>query len=187
MSNVSAWCIRISIHAPIVGCDGLFLCHQWLIIISIHAPIVGCDFFRLPQISGLCQFQSTHPSWGATLYIEGTLAKNSIFQSTHPSWGATMFTYILKTPTEISIHAPIVGCDIFNSIFVYNFLDNFNPRTHRGVRHKAFLFLLLIQQISIHAPIVGCDYTSLFKILILLISIHAPIVGCDETTFQLST
>ena len=40
----------------------------------------------------------------------------------------------------ISIHAPIVGCDInLNRVRVE--LDDFNPRTHRGVRqYKADLY-----------------------------------------------
>ena len=56
------------------------------------------------------------------------------FQSTHPSWGAT-----------------------FNAIMVDNEPDNFNPRTHRGVRHTTLPTKLEPASISIHAPIVGCD------------------------------
>ena len=36
--------------------------------ISIHAPIVGCDLSDVYQAIHEIQFQSTHPSWGATLY-----------------------------------------------------------------------------------------------------------------------
>ena len=57
---------------------------------------------------------------------------------------------------NISIHAPIVGCDC------------------------AQLFLAKSSiVISIHAPIVGCDATILEKDITSKISIHAPIVGCD--------
>ena len=38
-----------------------------------------------------------------------------IFQSTHPSWGATETPKRVAKMYEISIHAPIVGCD-YNSI-----------------------------------------------------------------------
>ena len=33
----------ISIHAPIVGCDTMLLDEGYAVLISIHAPIVGCD------------------------------------------------------------------------------------------------------------------------------------------------
>ena len=56
--------------------------------ISIHAPIVGCDLIAKVHPLLLGQFQSTHPSWGATKEVCGMI--NTKF---------------------ISIHAPIVGCD----------------------------------------------------------------------------
>ena len=103
-------------------------------------------------------FQSTHPSWGATLaYLQAIGRKrdfnprthrgvrparpeemrrdsdfnprthrgvrhlfqwlsmtNVLFQSTHPSWGATRANAHIKEHVGISIHAPIVGCDIFS-------------------------------------------------------------------------
>ena len=37
------------------------------------------------------------------------------FQSTHPSWGATLFRRVTVKHDTISIHAPIVGCDIQRS------------------------------------------------------------------------
>ena len=33
------------------------------------------------------------------------------FQSTHPSWGATLYNAEIDDNKKISIHAPIVGCD----------------------------------------------------------------------------
>ena len=43
-----AWELIISIHAPIVGCDGdEFHQKKSVIEISIHAPIVGCDIFYI--------------------------------------------------------------------------------------------------------------------------------------------
>ena len=79
--------------------------------ISIHAPIVGCDILML-ELRGLgLLFQSTHPSWGATLITGHTRLKACKFQSTHPSWGATSALHVLHAHFKISIHAPIVGCD----------------------------------------------------------------------------
>ena len=59
-------CFHISIHAPIVGCDSIVYLSFLLITISIHAPIVGCDLLICMLSVFLWQFQSTHPSWGAT-------------------------------------------------------------------------------------------------------------------------
>ena len=83
-----------------------------------------------------------------------------------------------KMTLTISIHAPIVGCDLmsvyvigipfdFNprthrgvrpcgSVKVFS-PNDFNPRTHRGVRLPLFGWLTPTSLISIHAPIVGCD------------------------------
>ena len=61
-------------------------------LISIHAPIVGCDEDGISE-NVICQ----------------------LFQSTHPSWGATLEKDDKSKAVEISIHAPIVGCDSKNS------------------------------------------------------------------------
>ena len=78
------------------------------------------------------------------------------FQSTHPSWGATASDHFINVRS-----------------------DNFNPRTHRGVRHPVSVNLWNSSFISIHAPIVGCDRLSSVRQATDIISIHAPIVGCD--------
>ena len=59
----------ISIHAPIVGCDEDFFVDIYALDISIHAPIVGCDLDDNNVAIYLDVFQSTHPSWGATVYV----------------------------------------------------------------------------------------------------------------------
>ena len=124
--------------------------------ISIHAPIVGCDNAKL------C----------IRHHIDG-------FQSTHPSWGATRSSQYIIQFTDISIHAPIVGCDekaytnftirypfqsthpswgaTLSSNFCRHVFNDFNPRTHRGVRPCRLISAVMYSMISIHAPIVGCD------------------------------
>ena len=150
--------------------------------ISIHAPIVGCDHCHIVHtLTVIRRFQSTHPSWGATSTPMSQKTSCIKFQSTHPSWGATVMLSILIVQRAISIHAPIVGCDI------NNMMDQ------------------EIFKISIHAPIVGCDRLQRFEGLYNqifqsthpswgatmrdghfdrynFISIHAPIVGCDVGT-----
>ena len=59
--------LRISIHAPREGCDGVLRDGIEVIeIISIHAPREGCDEVSTIVINGGQLFQSTHPVRGAT-------------------------------------------------------------------------------------------------------------------------
>ena len=124
--------------------------------ISIHAPIVGCDPEGNNTKVPVGIFQSTHPSWGATLAVKGCpTAFHSYFNPrTHRGvrhsgfFNAIMVDNIsihapivgcdagieLPDPSKpISIHAPIVGCDGGRQGKAKH-NDNFNPRTHRGVR-----------------------------------------------------
>ena len=100
-------------------------------------------------------FQSTHPLRGATLpphfsnhsqrdfnprtpcgvrRIAGPWRSiSTLFQSTHPLRGATMANDYKALWYNISIHAPLAGCDIMGFLILL-FLLNFNPRTPCGVR-----------------------------------------------------
>ena len=101
-------------------------------------------------------FQSTHPLRGATALIRSG-ACTGRFQSTHPLRGATSHGdwrrnlcgyFNPRTPCgvrhnvwepgaygwEISIHAPLAGCDARSST-VSARPSYFNPRTPCGVRH----------------------------------------------------
>ena len=82
------------------------------LVISIHAPIVGCDVSWFYILIVLVLFQSTHPSWGATWKVSDIWIYQGKFQSTHPSWGATKSSEAYMQYKRISIHAPIVGCDL---------------------------------------------------------------------------
>ena len=152
-----------------------------------------------------------------------------IFQSTHPSWGATvcLSTSILEDVENFNprTHRGVRHNDSTQSVVCVLY---FNPRTHRGVRRKKEVQSKEDLCISIHAPIVGCDdinNTSIYCVEVFqsthpswgatesgtnlmvgdidfnprthrgvrphapsnaqankLISIHAPIVGCDGIT-----
>ena len=56
-----------------------------------------------------------------------------IFQSTHPLRGATKFRQSFCPPIDISIHAPLAGCDAPSAAACSRTRD-FNPRTPCGVR-----------------------------------------------------
>ena len=101
--------------------------------ISIHAPRVGCDIQDCLHHFGVEQFQSTHPAWGATVSM--MQAWSDCMISIHaprvgcdrcrdpPVWRSWHFNP--RTPcgvrrafpstyggrSRISIHAPRVGCD----------------------------------------------------------------------------
>ena len=125
-------------------------------------------------------FQSTHPLRGATavkphdrrdeydfnprtpcgvrplLQIVDQLTE--LFQSTHPLRGATGNTGTSQVDLNISIHAPLAGCDC------------------------AVCCLSVAFAISIHAPLAGCDSVYRYVLFrVCFISIHAPLAGCDST------
>ena len=62
--------------------------------------------------------------------------------------------------TEISIHAPLTGCDSPGQAVLENHLY-FNPRTPYGMRLCSCFQAFLLCTISIHAPLTGCDVTAL--------------------------
>ena len=125
-------------------------------LISIHAPIVGCDANTMALVLSLILFQSTHPSWGATKRASRTRRKHRIsihapivgcdisclflgllkilFQSTHPSWGATLQKLKIQIDNIFQSTHPSWGATHVYPIFLIQYLSNFNPRTHRGVR-----------------------------------------------------
>ena len=72
---------------------------------------------------------------GVRLSTDGIFGSGTEFQSTHPSWGATVKEVIEANAQFISIHAPIVGCDMVKKKETFSY-DYFNPRTHRGVRRR---------------------------------------------------
>ena len=128
--------------------------------------------------SNMIIFQSTHPSWGATQTINRLYIR--IVISIHaPIVGCDMGTKIIEVYLIISIHAPIVGCDIvFRRLKMRGKISIHAPIVGCD---RSEVLLDLMQLISIHAPIVGCDWiASTFDILQEIISIHAPIVGCDK-------
>ena len=122
----------VSIHAPRVGCDS----NRWSIyaqyVVSIHAPRVGCDRDAINQAIAMLCFNSRTPC-GVRLSGGGSrledLSFNSrtpcgvrprysakqvtkiLFQFTHPVWGATCKYSGGGWSTDVSIHAPRVGCD----------------------------------------------------------------------------
>ena len=63
-----------------------------------------------PQILHIL-FQSTHPLRDATK-VNRLQLSISLFQSTHPLRDATLHRHGCNRPADISIHAPLTGCDV---------------------------------------------------------------------------
>ena len=128
--------------------------------ISIHAPLAGCDICGKSPDSIVFPFQSTHPLRGATLAllyhrflatyfnprtpcgvrrVHLRLRNNRCgFQSTHPLRGATLSSCPVYYPLFLfqSTH-PLRGAT--EAIYrYYRFYPNFNPRTPCGVRLEQF-------------------------------------------------
>ena len=135
VSQATKQIARISIHAPLAGCDMRgFQCRK-LERISIHAPLAGCDC-RCPPPMGDAKFQSTHPLRGATI----------------SRWCCVRIM-------RISIHAPLAGCDRIASAG-RSASGHFNPRTPCGVRQDESGYSRAGGWISIHAPLAGCDFST---------------------------
>ena len=80
------------------------------------------------------------------------------FQSTHPLRGATYLVACGIFEGNISIHAPLAGCDGYAVLYGDE------------------------AAISIHAPLAGCDSELRKTEVKSKISIHAPLAGCDAMT-----
>ena len=126
--------------------------------ISIHAPLAGCDELRDLQsvterdfnprtpcgVRPRCPSMRPRPAYfnprtpcgvrhGKLPWVE----YDTVFQSTHPLRGATPAGYLRGGAGDISIHAPLAGCD-----------PNTCPDCYTV-------------EISIHAPLAGCDRSGL--------------------------
>ena len=82
----------------------------------------------------------------------------AVFQSTHPLRDATQSFRGWGCICEISIHAPLTGCDLDGVRSECEEAD-FNPRTPYGMRRNMKSIYDIFKNISIHAPLTGCDTT----------------------------
>ena len=78
--------------------------------ISIHAPLAGCDPFPAFPLPLGADFNPRTPCGVRPLLIAHAIC-GSEFQSTHPLRGATGRYNMLALKQGISIHAPLAGCD----------------------------------------------------------------------------
>ena len=144
----------VSIHAPRVGCDLHEASRHHGRNVSIHAPRVGCDGqlftnqnqskcfnsrtpcgVRPPLLcycKGSNSFNSRTPCGVRPKATQTTTTANK-FQFTHPVWGATESEDPKLAGSDVSIHAPRVGCDVRYCLYARS-IRCFNSRTPCGVR-----------------------------------------------------
>ena len=127
--------IAISIHAPLAGCDTTPADRQALTayfnprtpcgvrrrfcprrcrgpLISIHAPLAGCDTLTVNSVAGTASdFNPRTPCGVRPADQRCPPPMGDVFQSTHPLRGATIMPSHKGIVHEISIHAPLAGCD----------------------------------------------------------------------------
>ena len=151
---------------------------QDVIFISIHAPLTGCDFKSIINDLATADFNPRTP-YGMRLERHSGHLNSPVFQSTHPLRDATGGGYTNLTILDISIHAPLTGCDGFTKRSMSK-CAYFNPRTPYGMRLNPFIVRQQRATISIHAPLTGCDIVCSIYQFCSDISIHAPLTGCDR-------
>ena len=108
-------------------------------------------------------------------------SKVMIFQSTHPLRDATDQLDLLGGLMDISIHAPLAGCDAERPVVC---IGAGGISIHAPLAGCDMLldWLPALARISIHAPLAGCDGFIAFTSGQFKISIHAPLAGCDPFT-----
>ena len=130
--------VRISIHAPLAGCDEIALDHlQSTDIISIHAPLAGCDCASFLHARDWADF-NPRPPCGVRQQSCFSGGTTSEFQSTPPLRGATLCHAAYFCKGWISIHAPLAGCDPW-PYPRSQCPRHFNPRTPCGVRQQPMM------------------------------------------------
>ena len=102
-----------------------------------------------------------------------------------PLAGCDHYSTTFANNTWISIHAPLAGCDGVKQIQVYCASD-FNPRTPCGVRLVSSLSVAACATFQSTHPLRGATVYQQDAQAHDPISIHAPLAGCDFTIRNLS-
>ena len=190
----------ISIHAPLAGCDLGQRCvcagHRYFnprtpcgvrpvpatctetgLTISIHAPLAGCDIMSYTCTVCGQDFNPRTPC-GVRRCSSTRRWAWLQFQSTHPLRGATAAAEVSDEIINISIHAPLAGCDDNQKAPVHS-RTYFNPRTPCGVRPSRRRKQTAPQEFQSTHPLRGATPRRLCFPRPRGISIHAPLAGCD--------
>ena len=175
--------------------------------ISIHAPLAGCDENLLCNCENTGNFNPRTPC-GVRPSISSGKTGIPSFQSTHPLRGATKSEDDTEDFRQISIHAPLAGCDEAERVPCCDHADfnprtpcgvrrifrmrslrrskDFNPRTPCGVRPNTEMGGRRLYNFNPRTPcgvrLIGNGEGSSLR----SISIHAPLAGCDLSAARLA-
>ena len=123
---------HISIHAPLAGCDHIYIYAAFSVNISIHAPLAGCDILpRCTRRSSITDFNPrtpcgvrphNHLHTGQCFYFNPR-TPCGVRPSTCKRWRSNLH-FNPRTPCGVRQPAPFgIGVSLY-----------FNPRTPCGVR-----------------------------------------------------
>ena len=87
---------EVSIHAPRVGRDIIFVLSGHFFVVSIHAPRVGRDQIGRGDARRFLTVSIHAPRVGRDPHDRCSAFRFSMFQSTRPAWGATWCFYSLE-------------------------------------------------------------------------------------------
>ena len=154
----SKFTVKISIHAPLAGCDlvgvGLLVGRE----ISIHAPLAGCDQSNAPlHITSARNFNPRTPC-GVRLAQQQKLDNQTVDFNPRTPCGVRRAGHVVRTASRH--FNPRTPCGVRRRYAEPqgDCPRDFNPRTPCGVRRGPFGLLVVVHGISIHAPLAGCDY-----------------------------
>ena len=123
---------RISIHAPLAGCDINLTRIQKAEAISIHAPLAGCDEENRIHRHHRRNFNPRTPCGVRHEYVPLN-GRYLNFNPRTPCGVRPLRQIAAVVYNDISIHAPLAGCDpLYCNIRAGG--CHFNPRTPCGVR-----------------------------------------------------
>ena len=140
---------------------------------------MGCDFACYTGLRISDMFQSTHPRGVRRTVPRYRLSFHACFNPRTRVGCDDIDTVLLNWQREVSIHAPLRGCDKVYPGAKFGFpsfnprtparvrllshrpkmlpIPSFNPRTPARVRPASRFQCLHQGQVSIHAPLRGCD------------------------------
>ena len=167
--------------------------------VSIHAPLAGCDSgcgrvrtahsgFNPRTPRGVRQHATTQTSppssfnprtpRGVRHAATPDPARTPQFQSTHPSRGATELQDIRNIRINVSIHAPLAGCDLHERLTLLLHAGFQSTHPSRGATKTGAISRASRSFQSTH-PSRGATCEGTFYSKGKFVSIHAPLAGCD--------
>ena len=108
------------------------------------------------------EFQFTHPVWGATTTTTASKSRITGFNSRTPCGVRPCSVAKLALCSDVSIHAPRVGCDEpKNGFCQFSDMFQFTHPVWGATKDDSPMCARI--DVSIHAPRVGCDFDKALK------------------------